>query len=107
MSEERTPYEVPDRTPEPSKSHHAPAGCMLGQELGDCPAKRAGCHSHYEMLKFMMPPWAVREHIKSTMGDGPAVRQWLARLDAVLSSERPSNGRRWEDYDHRRQMNGG
>ncbi len=94
MSEQRTPYQVGTQpTPEPSKAKEM-QGCMLGHELGDCPAKRAGCHSHYEMLRYMMPPWAVREYIKGTMGNDPAVRQWLARLDAVLPV-RPTANERW------------
>ena len=77
-------------------SPQVPAGCMLGHELGDCPAKRAGCHSHLEMLKFMFPPLIVRSYILATMSDNAEVRAWLQRLDAVLPGARPSaNGRWW------------
>jgi len=65
-------------------SPQVPAGCMLGRELKDCPAKRAGCHNHLEMLRFMYPPLIVRSYILATMADNAEIRAWLQRIDAVL-----------------------
>jgi hypothetical protein len=77
-----------------SEISQEPEGCMLGHELGDCPAKRAGCHSHLEMLKFMYPPLIVRSYFLATMADNAEVRAWLARLDAVLGVRPSTNGAR-------------
>ena len=67
-------------------------GCGLNLPLGDCPARRVGCRNHYEMLRFMMPPWSVREYIRHTMGNDSEARAWLARLDAVLPGQRNARG---------------
>jgi hypothetical protein len=61
-----------------------PQGCMLGHELGNCPAGRAGCGNHLAMLNFMFPPLTVLIHVRETMSGDPSVRRWLANVDAVL-----------------------
>ena len=68
--------------------------CALGHPLGDCPAKRAGCRNHYEMLQFMFPPLRVVSHVRATMSTDPDAQRWLARLDAVLPGQRNARGGR-------------
>lgn len=61
-----------------------PEGCKLGRELGDCPLRRSGCGSLYDVLRYLMPPGHVREYIRARMGEDPAAMTWLARLDLAL-----------------------
>lgn len=66
--------------------------CALGHPLGDCPARRAGCRNHYQLLDFMYPPLQVIAHVRATLGSDPAVHRWLSNLDAVLPGQRPTRG---------------
>lgn len=59
-------------------------GCKLGRELGDCPLRRSGCATLYDVLRYLMPPGHVREHVRAGLGDDPAAMNWLARLDLAL-----------------------
>jgi hypothetical protein len=59
-------------------------GCRLGRELGDCPLRRSGCATLYDVLRYLMPPGHVREHVRAGLCDDPAAMNWLARLDLAL-----------------------
>ncbi len=84
-------------TAQPTQQDNPPTKietCALGQPLGDCPARRAGCGSHLTMLKFMYPPLIVTSYIRATMNNADALA-WLARLDAVLPGARGDRARWW------------
>lgn len=61
-----------------------PEGCKLGRELGECPLRRSGCGSLYDVLRYLMPPGHVREYIRARLGEDQAAMAWLARLDLAL-----------------------
>lgn len=87
LSVQQTPTDVNTPNEEPP-----PVVCALGNPLDDCAARRAGCGSHFEMLKFMYPPLQARSFIAAQMGNDPEVRAWLARLDSVLPGLRSRVG---------------
>jgi hypothetical protein len=67
-----------------------PEGCKLGRDLADCPLRRVGCGSLYSAVMYVLPPWSVREYVKATMGNDPAVKLWLTHLDHVAPNVLPS-----------------
>jgi hypothetical protein len=69
------------------------AGCKLGRELGNCPLKDH-CGSLYDVMRYLIPEWSIREYIKATMGHDPTVRAYLARLDAAVPGKQPLSATR-------------
>lgn len=57
--------------------------CRLHSPLGDCALKQAGCHSLYEVLKFLYPPWPLLAELRNRQDLPADVRAWLSRLDVI------------------------
>lgn len=57
--------------------------CALGRELGDCSFRANGCHSLYDVLQFVYPPYELLAELRGRSDLSSALRAWLIRLEAI------------------------